>query len=313
MHLKSLLPERGSVIVLTAFAMFPAMFLMAFAIDVAHWFDYSRNLQNRADAAALAAGNSYGGLCIGTPTQAQLDSLGMIAQKYSGPPNGTPSTPNLPYAFASASPYNNQPNLTQGTPNNFFLRLNSPKYADQAGSGNFFMGSFCSATDEDGVTGPLVDVRVTQEHMQMFIPLLNFTPNISAHARVSIQGVGVERLVRPVAVADASSTPCVTVNLFKDDGSGLVKSVQLPFDQAATTANGPAVYDNGAGTDVTVPTGPNLYSQVQLSCIGTGTPYESSGGLLYLNTYGSALPANGQPPRVVGAAPYGDGGTIGQG
>jgi hypothetical protein len=301
--------ERGAVVVLVAVWLPVLALFAAFAIDVAHWFDYSRNLQNRADAAALAAGNSYGGLCTGTPTGPELDSLGRVAQKYSGPPDFTPDS-NLPYAFATALPYYNQPNLRQGTPDNFHLLLNSSAYWDHGGT-NFSMGNFCSATD-DGQTGPMVDVRVTQAHMQMFIPLLNFTPNISAHARVSIQGIGDERIVRPVAVADASSTPCVTVNLVKDDGSGtVVKSVQLPFDQAATTANGPSVYDNGvAGTAVTVPSSANLYAQVQDSCSGTGTSYESSSGLLLLNTYDSAGPANGQPPRIVGSAATGDGVTL---
>jgi uncharacterized membrane protein len=61
MKLASLKRERGSVIVLAAFAMFPAMFLMAFAIDISHWYDYSRNLQNRADAAAGGGGRGGGG------------------------------------------------------------------------------------------------------------------------------------------------------------------------------------------------------------------------------------------------------------
>ena len=61
LHLR---PERGSVMVLMAAALFPIMFLAAFAIDVSHWWDYSRNLQNRADAAALSAGASFGNICL---------------------------------------------------------------------------------------------------------------------------------------------------------------------------------------------------------------------------------------------------------
>jgi Flp pilus assembly protein TadG len=57
--------ERGSVLVLVAAAMFPALAVLTFAIDVSHWFDYSRNLQNRADAAALAGGQGLG-VCIGS-------------------------------------------------------------------------------------------------------------------------------------------------------------------------------------------------------------------------------------------------------
>src|SRR4029077_3549299 len=100
----------------------------SFAIDVAHFFDYSRNLQNRADAAALAAGDAFGGICFGAnPTSSQTDTIGQTAQQYSGPPNGTPGG-NLPFGAtlpAGFQPYQNQPNLTKGTPANYHLLLNS--------------------------------------------------------------------------------------------------------------------------------------------------------------------------------------------
>ena len=57
--------SRGSVLAVVGVAMFPMLAMLTFAIDVSHWFDYSRNLQNRADAAALAGGQALGS-CIGT-------------------------------------------------------------------------------------------------------------------------------------------------------------------------------------------------------------------------------------------------------
>jgi hypothetical protein len=107
MKLASLKRERGSVIVLAAFAMFPAMFLMAFAIDISHWYDYSRNLQNRADAAALAAAGQFGGNCLGagdpgTTSNGTQSALGKRAQLYSGA--GLNETPgNLPYTDGAVS------------------------------------------------------------------------------------------------------------------------------------------------------------------------------------------------------------------
>src|SRR5712691_5684373 len=104
----SLRPERGSVVVLTALAIFPAMFLMAFAIDVSHWFDYSRNLQNRADAAALAAAAEFGNICLGgaaTPgstSNGGQSTLGKWAQLYSGAGVNEP-VGNLPYTDAAVS------------------------------------------------------------------------------------------------------------------------------------------------------------------------------------------------------------------
>ncbi len=56
--------QRGSVMVMVALWL-PLLALFAsFAIDASHWWDYSRNLQNRADAAALAAGDRLG-VCLG--------------------------------------------------------------------------------------------------------------------------------------------------------------------------------------------------------------------------------------------------------
>ena len=88
----------------------------SFAIDAAHWWDYSRNLQNRADAAALAAGLQYGNTCApSSPDAGAMAKIGEAAQLYSGPATGS----DLPYAYGtpttdfSPTPYQNIPNLTQ--------------------------------------------------------------------------------------------------------------------------------------------------------------------------------------------------------
>jgi len=99
--------ERGSVMVLAAAAMFPIVYLAAFAIDVPHWFDYSRNLQNRADAAALAAGNAFGTTCFaggtpGTTGNGAQSVVGKWAQLYSGAGVNEPSG-RLPYSDAAVS------------------------------------------------------------------------------------------------------------------------------------------------------------------------------------------------------------------
>jgi hypothetical protein len=99
--------EHGSVMVLTAVAIFPLMFLLAFAIDVSHWFDYSRNLQNRADAAAFAGAQMYSNLCFtggqpGNTTNGGQSTIGKWAQLYSGAGVNEPSG-NLPYTDAQVS------------------------------------------------------------------------------------------------------------------------------------------------------------------------------------------------------------------
>src|SRR5690242_19698344 len=117
--------ERGAVVVMVAVWLPVLAIFVSFAVDFAHFFDYSRNLQNRTDAAAMAAAVAYGSTCFGSPTTAQADTIGQVAQQYAGPPPGNYPAGNLPYTFGSISDYKNQPNLTKGTAANFYLRLNS--------------------------------------------------------------------------------------------------------------------------------------------------------------------------------------------
>jgi hypothetical protein len=266
--------ERGAVMVIVA-AWLPVLALFAmFAIDVSHWFDYSRNLQNRADAAALAAGTQY-----------------------AGPPNGTPDTPNLPYPFASISPYYNQPNLTKGTPNNFHMLLNSTDYWPSGV--NWTMGTVCSATDEDGATAPMVDVRVTQASLGLFFPLLNIQPNISAHARVELEGAAGTGNVTPIAVRE-SNVKCAAVN-FVDTSTGTsINAAPVALTkEGADPSNGATIWDIPNGTSVTMPgtAGHNVYVQVVVNDCGskpTPTSYDSTSGVLLINNY----PATAQTPST---------------
>ena len=125
--------ERGAVIVMVAIWLPVLALFVSFAVDFAHFFDYSRNLQNRADAAALAASVAYGNTCFSSPTAAQTDAIGKVAQQYAGPPIQNPGSPytvpnNLPYGYSAVpTPYLNVPKLTKGTPQNFHMRLNSTR------------------------------------------------------------------------------------------------------------------------------------------------------------------------------------------
>jgi Putative Flp pilus-assembly TadE/G-like len=153
--------QRGSVLVLVVVAIFPLIGLMTFVIDVSHWFDYSRNLQNRADAAALAAGSQYSNICFngnaGDQWTGLQSTIGKWGQLYSGPGTqaagggdhttaqgsaGGPSTANVPYTDASVfdkvanngtgvGAYKNTPNLTKGPLSNYYVRINATNYYDK--------------------------------------------------------------------------------------------------------------------------------------------------------------------------------------
>ena len=291
--------EHGVVMVLVALWLPVMLIFISFAIDAAHFWDFSRNLQNRADAAALAAGTQYGNACFGTASQAQLDGIGHAAQQYSGPPG---AAADLPYAYGSVSNYQNTLNNPGAATANFHLRLNASASADHGGV-NFEMGNFCNAT-YDNPAGPAADVWVTQEHVPLFFPLFGFSPNISAHARVALQGEAGSSSA-PIAVGDTGFTPCVSVRLMNAATNSLIQTVTLtkePVDPNNPTA--PAQWDNAATpASLTMPASANVYVQPFLSdCNGSGQTYDDSTntGLLMINNHPATNPTvnAGQAPQL---------------
>jgi putative Flp pilus-assembly TadE/G-like protein len=288
--------ERGAVVVMVAVWLPVLALFVSFAVDFAHFFDYSRNLQNRADAAALAAGVAYGTTCFSSPNDTtQLANIGHVAQQYAGPPNGTPDT-NLPYAFSSSAPYQNQPNLTQGQATNFFMVLNGATSHDKGGT-SFSDGNFCSA-DYTNPAGPAVDVWLTQEHLPLFFPLVGFQPNISAHARVQLQGEASSPFVRPIAVSDPGAFGCATV-IFKNSNDNSTIATRDLTETDTTNF----VFDNAANpVSVTIPTA-YVYMQVVLSdCNGNGQTFDDStnSGIEAINSFDTAVPSSGQAPKITG-------------
>jgi Putative Flp pilus-assembly TadE/G-like len=335
----SLRGQRGTVMVLVAAALFPIFGMMTFAIDVSHWFDYSRNLQNRADAAALAGGTQYGTICFqssfGDQWTGLQSAVGKWAQLYSGPGLGEPAdentnpnpAANVPYsdldvATATGTPpspvYKNQPNLQLGSLNDYYVLLNANNYADKGGK-NFAMGDFCNSdpakdmTDKDpGDPGAMVDVKVTQRQLPNFIPLFNVHPNIEAHARVEIQQIQSE-VTSPIAVNDASFIPCVTANFLDADGS------VIAHEALHRSSNDPSdpdynLWSTSTGTTVNVPSGNTDPVTVQLflnncsTTSPTGIHYdyfdnngnEKQLGLVYIHNWGSPASPPATPEIVSG-------------
>jgi hypothetical protein len=88
--------ERGQVIVLGA-VMIPVLLLIAaLVVDVGDWYTHKRQLQNRADAAAFAAGVTYAKnwkTCVQTGDTAlkasTAQTIGDFARQYAGDPDAT--------------------------------------------------------------------------------------------------------------------------------------------------------------------------------------------------------------------------------
>ncbi|MGZ4315020.1 MAG: TadE/TadG family type IV pilus assembly protein [Gaiellaceae bacterium] len=299
--------ERGAVMVLVAVTLPVIILFVAFGVEVGHWFDYSRNLQNRADAAALAAGLEYGNTCAAsTPDPAAMAKIGAAAQRYSGPG----STSDLPYPYSTwpAGQYTNIPNLQAGTLAHYHLVINGAgawqpgqtsngQWPGHSGTtASFTNGTVCAASypdDQGGATGPITDVWVTQDHLPLFFSLFGFNPTISAHARVELQqGIGSDN-VSPIAVRDEANPGCVTVNFLTDDASHtLIKTMTLT-QQTST------LWSNPSG-DTLPMTASNVIVQPVLGCGADAVTYDGStnSGLNYINSYSAASPGSGQGPAL---------------
>jgi hypothetical protein len=310
--------ERGAVTIMVALWLPLFALMMTFSVDVGHWFDYKRSLQARADATALAAGTAYGGVCFvsGGPTSAGLDSIGHVGQSYTG----ADATSDLPYLYSSVTPtpYYNLPNLTKGSLSKYHVLFNSKQFWNEPGHANFNMtpaGNFCNSTDESGRKGAMFDVKLTQEKLGLFFPLpFSVVPAINAHARVELQPEGVENIVRPMAVRDSNSTPCVSVDFVNADDGTVIKTVALQKDASLTPLNAPQVWDNfvspATGDDISIPSGHNVYVRAFLNnCLGNGDQYDPNSGILYIDSYSTTAPLDGQAPRITGGVGLINGGT----
>jgi hypothetical protein len=307
----------------------------SFAIDTAHWWDYSRNLQNRADAAALAAGDRLA-ICLGS-SNPPVRGIGETAEQYSGPPSNTPDNlANIPYFSAQMAtdgftPYYNVPNLTSGKGpegGDFHLLLNSSQYwpavAQNGPNGYGDMGSFCTASDPTDPTAcpaasapggcPIVDVRLTQGNVPMFFNLLGFHPNISAHARVELETVSGSGLSSPIGVGDAGQAGCVVARIVDEtnqnagpNGNGVLAQWQLNQQGTSTTWSGAMTGNLSIPNSNGAPDRLGLQAVLPADCsnpFGAGAVWDapSNGpnagfGIAYINTYTPLNPPVAAPTR----------------
>jgi putative Flp pilus-assembly TadE/G-like protein/galactose oxidase-like protein len=328
--------QRGSVIVIVALWLPLLVLFASLAVDAGHWWDYSRNLQNRADAAALAGGDQLA-VCIGSPTAASERGIGEIAQQYSGPPTNTPDNLiNLPYSSAQMTtdgftPYFNLPNLTSGQgPEgaNYHLLLNSSQYWPAVGqngaNGYGDMGSYCHAVDPSANPGDpgaclasspcaMVDARITQANVPMFFNLLGFHPNITAHARVQLEVVSGSGIASPIGVGDAGDAGCAVARVVDEtnqnagpSSNGVLAQWQLNEVGTSTT------WTASMPGNLTIPTSSGspdllgLQAVIPADCsnpFGGGDVYDmpSNGpnaghGIVFINTYKPLSPSTSNPP-----------------
>jgi len=220
--------DRGSVMVLAAVLIPVFVLLAALVIDVGTWYTHKRQLQNRADAAAFAAGVAYGKnwqACAQTGNttlkQQTAQRIANAAYQYAGDPetadysNIDPSGA-LPATLfndqilaqsALGSLVNNRLDVVLNSANNDYT--NNQDYTDDNDLNPATKADPCfgHTSDPEGLShatpgspAQWVDVKTTErKSARMLGP---FSPDIHARARVEIRPALSGHRFLPLAVPD---------------------------------------------------------------------------------------------------------------
>lgn len=218
--------QRGGVMVLSAVMIPVFLLLTAVVIDVGNWFTHDRQLQNRADAAALAAGIEYAKSwkeCVyegGDPTKLALklqtgQQIANAARQYAADPEDADYALLDPSGVKPASLYNDQIARQDANQANNFLDVvvnsASNDYTDDTDYTDDYDGNaatragnpcFKHPTDPEGLSAPghWTDVKVTErDTAALWEP---FSPDLHARARIEIRPAISGHKFLPLAIPD---------------------------------------------------------------------------------------------------------------
>ena len=137
LHVIRLRDERGGILVMAAVMIPVFLLLTALVVDVGNWYTHKRQLQNRADAGAFAAGVEYGTQILrclsGNATEvANAETeISQQARAYAGDPTYTPASGGGPDGLPDPSAATNTEIAKQA---NVEVWLNSTSYDGPNGS-----------------------------------------------------------------------------------------------------------------------------------------------------------------------------------
>ena len=223
--------ERGSVLMIFAVAVPVFILFLAIALNVGDWYTHRRQLQNRADAGALAAGVAYQQswkACV-------LGAAGIGDQ-----------IANQARAYAGDSSYGGTLyNLNPTNQSAISVAINSSSYggAYKADGGDPCFKHPADAADYVSPNGGYwTDVRVRESNIPTIFGGFGITlPQITAHARVEIHPAKSDNGFIPLGVPDPQIDRAQARIINECDGS-LVKKVDLaPLLDANQTLSGQGV------------------------------------------------------------------------
>ncbi len=217
--------ERGSA--LTLFAVMAPVFILflALALDVGNWYAHKRQLQNKADAGALAAAVDYGFKFPDCVTDATLASqIQASAQGYGGATYnaGTPQGPTD--TAVNSSSYGGMNGSDGGGP-----CFNHDSTVP--GDSNYNANAPADWISPHG--GYWTDVKTRETNIPTFFGAFGINlPSVGARARVAVLTAESITGLRPFAVANAADTPCAWAEFNK---GGSTVEVPLSLDAGSVT------------------------------------------------------------------------------
>jgi hypothetical protein len=192
--------ERGGILVLSA-VLIPLFLLMtALVVDGGNWFTHKRQLQNRADAGALAAGVEYLSQlqnCVTSPGTTGV-AIGDVAKRYAGTEDAGVTGTKFNQHIANPATLSVAVNATSATA------------ADSSDGG----GPCTDHDPGDSISpggGYWTDVKVREQNLStMFGGFGLNLPSVSAQARVEVkQLIGVRRGGLPLVNETGDQVDCV--------------------------------------------------------------------------------------------------------
>jgi Flp pilus assembly protein TadG len=174
MYVRRLRNEQGGILVLAAVILPVFLLMCALVVDAGNWFTHKRQLQNRADAGALAAGVEYLSQlanCQANPSGAGT-SIAAAAKKYAGDP------------ATAGTKYNQE--ITND--DDLVVAINRANVSDASD------GNPCVAhADADSLSpkgGIWTDVKVRESNIGTLFRTFGINlPSITAQARVEVKQI----------------------------------------------------------------------------------------------------------------------------
>jgi hypothetical protein len=216
MHMSRVRDERGTVLALAAVMIPVFLLLAALVIDVGNWYTHKRQLQNRADAAAFAAGVEYAknwSNCVysGTdPTKlaakaAAAQKIADAARQYAGDPESAdyaggvlPATPLRNTEIATQS--NVDVMINSDTTRNY---MNNSDYTDADGGVGAVVANPCYVHPADDISkaGHWTDVKVKERDLPSLFGGIGLPlPRNIARARIDVRPAVSGKKFMPLAI-----------------------------------------------------------------------------------------------------------------